>query len=665
METLSGKIGSLSFDANGMIVSLKDANNHNYVKAPGLWRIIYQRGHEQEIELLASNLPHGKVNITDNIAVIYHESELVSVRIEAEIGSDGMIFNAELTCHDDILIREFQFPFFNLGDLPDYSLIRSTQGGALFRNLNQAFDFFHSNYMAQENKAEVINELYPGEASANCFCLFNAEHGLYLGSHDSSFQITMHHLRRSDDGIRATLVKYPFLRQGDSARYEGFALAPFNGDWHDAAVIYRRWADNWFKPPETAQWIKDFNGWQRLIMRHQYGQTFFRYSDLGNMLADGQAVDIDALFLFGWWNDGMDAGYPDYLADEQQGGMAALKSGIEEVHRQGGKVILYFNGQLIDHDTDFYRQTGRRIAIMNERGDEHIEVYNFSGEGTFLKQFGNRVFSTGCFSCREWVEVLKGCIDQAIELGVDSIFFDQFGIKLWPCFNASHGHAVPDMHGFAVKAKVVEELRDYIKQKSPGTSFATEMTSDLLASHVDFFHTINSGYGRGLRGGESFLEWFRFIFPEVQISDREIRDDKSDFKRRVNNALQMGLKSDVEIFRCRSTIAGAPKYAEYLAEANVLRRKIKDFIFSGRFMDDVPLDISNQDIRAKAYVNGERLLVLATHRHTETMTGTLIVPGWYFEKSEGLGGVVVKNQKNSQELELQADSLAVLYYRKD
>ena len=53
-------------------------------------------------------------------------------------------------------------------------------------------------------------------------------------------------------------------------------------------------------------------------------------------------------------------------------------------------------------------------------------------------------------------------------------------------------------------------------------------------------------------------------------------DDSGDVERLVNHALLLGMFSDVEIFRCRKTVASAPKYAAWLKEANGLRERCGD-----------------------------------------------------------------------------------------
>ncbi len=118
---------------------------------------------------------------------------------------------------------------------------------------------------------------------------------------------------------------------------------------------------------------------QRVILKHQYGEVLHAYDELPRVYADGVAGGIRTLLAFGWHDAGMNAGYPNYVADERQGGRAALAAAIRKIHAEGGKVHLYFNGRLIDKESAFYRQGGSRIAIKDWRGNELTESYHLVG----------------------------------------------------------------------------------------------------------------------------------------------------------------------------------------------------------------------------------------------------------------------------------------------
>ena len=56
----------------------------------------------------------------------------------------------------------------------------------------------------------------------------------------------------------------------------------------------------------------------------------------------------------------------------------------------------------------------------------------------------------------------------------------------------------------------------------------------------------------GPRSRTVFIDWARYTFPEVPLSDRDIRDD-GDIPRRVNHAVLKGLRNDIEIYRAVAT----------------------------------------------------------------------------------------------------------------
>lgn len=659
MHALENEFVKLELDSQGLISSIFDkARRREIVATPGLWRIVYEEGRCQEMELLSKDA--ALVGITDGGGAlkIVHESP-VRVELTARLEGRSLLFDAELKCNANIVVREFQFPAFGMGALEGHELIWSRCAGERFADVGKAVDSCHTHYMGRDDKAVQMSTLYPGEAATNCFELIKGDAGLYFGSHDPSFQNTLHLMSKNRAGMMASLVKYPFLRKGESARLEGFVVALFKGGWHEGAKIYRAWADSWFKPPCPPSWVRNMNGWQRVILQHQYGETFFKYSDLERIYEDGAASGIDTIFMFGWHAAGHDSGYPHYVCDESQGGEAALKANIAKVRARGGKVILYFNGQLIDKSTAFYRETGSRISVKDLSGLEHTEVYPFGGAGTSLRLFGNKVFATACPACGEWIEALTSFVDLAVKLDVDSVFFDQWGFKTWPCTDASHGHPVPFMSVFAEKMRVADGIRSYVRERRPGMAFGTEWISDAMATNVDFIHGIIGG-----SGPNGFLEWFRYAFPEVVISDREIRDD-TDIPRRVNHVLLLGLHSDVEIYRCRATVAETPVYAEYLAKACALRQELKAFLFEGRYLDVEPFTLSNPEIDASAFSSGDRMAVLLTQSRSERLCGELSLPGFAFERQTGIGEFKVEPSKSGAvSVELAKDSLAALIFKR-
>ena len=294
------------------------------------------------------------------------------------------------------MLREFQFPLIaGLALRPETALVTGQVcDGFRYPDIPALLDASHTDYMAQDNKAVEFGCLYPGLTAVNCFLLAEAHDTLGFMSFDPTFQNTLHLLRRCGGAVGAVLVKYPFLRPGESAEVAGYRLCPVSGDWHRAADLYRAWCDGWIEIPEKPESVRRMNGWHRLILRHQYGRQLFHYRDLPDILKSGLAAGIDTLFLFGWHAGGHDSCYPEYDFAEDEGGHDELKKQIAAFQAGGGHVILYYNGQLIDTATRFYETAGKRVSVKLPSGREHMEVYPFGGDGTALRQFGSKVFVT-------------------------------------------------------------------------------------------------------------------------------------------------------------------------------------------------------------------------------------------------------------------------------
>ena len=126
-----------------------------------------------------------------------------------------------------------------------------------------------------------------------------------------------------------------------------------------------------------------------------------------------------------------------------------------------------------------------------------------------LRQFLEKGVRDACPACEEWLEVLKRNADIAIDLGFNGVFFDQLGYLSRPCCDPSHGHRVPFMNVFAVKADMVRKLAEYIHTRAPGMAFGIEWINDITFQYADFVHNIVGG-----TRPEQFLELVRYVLPE-------------------------------------------------------------------------------------------------------------------------------------------------------
>lgn len=668
------KSTTVKVSEEGLLTELS-FGGRNYAGAYPLWRLYYNTPEQKEIEVSGWNeKPSFVKTVADTVFIDYARVGGKAFALGLKIWTEGACVRFAASLRNDephTVIRELQYPL--VGDLQipsDYKLLTTHTGGQIFDNPVWKISNVDVRplYMTPAQKFRQYDLQYPRNAAANCYAFVGKDHGLYFGSHDTSLQQTWHGLRTYPDRntighvtsdfkhLEAGFYRYPNAMCGDSWSNDASVVVPYEGDWTATSRIYRRWADTWWKHSPVPGWVQDMTGWQRIIFKHQYGEYLRTYEDLnGRIAAAGESVGCNAVLAFGWWKEGMDNGYPNYSPDDAQGGDPAWKQAIAKYRSNGGRLLLYFNGRLIDVESDFYRSGGGpRVANKDNTGREFTEHYKFTGEGTTLGYYDSRTFAIADMSRREWRDQLVRWADRAMDLGADAVFYDQLGVaEEFPNWDLSREFPVQDIFTGRYKAETLREIRDHIKARNPEFALGTEWLSDCTSQFCDFVHIVEF-----TALPESFPEWFRYTFPEVVWSDRCVRDD-NDVPRRVNNTLLKGLRNDIEVFRCRGLIDETPVYQAHLAKINAIRHDFPELLLEGRYTATDGFVCSNPALTARSYTAGKRMAIVVTNTGSKKQKGKISVPGYKLTDSRSIGGKVSGNA-----VTLAQNELAVLIFEK-
>jgi hypothetical protein len=540
----------------------------------------------------------------------------VQIELRFTLEDDGVICEAQLDNQSDITVEEFWFPwvgpFRSLGPEPANDTLILPHGfGRRVKNPAAYVEKEHTGYMAPDQKRVLACSHYPGGTmTMGWFGFYGGGKALGLLSLDDTFQTTGLNIARDTrtERLSAGFARYPFQKRG-FWRSPRSLVRLHHDDWHADARAYRQWADaKWWSQTPRPGWVEQMHGWQRIILKHQYGEIFYRYRDLVDVYEGGRRYGITTLFVFGWFKAGMDNDYPNYEADDALGGAAGLREAIAEVQRRGGRVILYANGHLIDTASDYYRDIGKRICLKTAQGGEYREAYKFAGDGTYLREFGARDFVLACQATPEWRQKLIEIGQHMASFGPDGIFFDQMGGRTpYLCFDPTHPHAGPALAQGPGKDANLAAMRKQLIAGHPGRTFGTELVSDCLDRNVDFVHVANFGASQV---PEVAPEVFRYTFPEILCSTRGIRDER-DHEKRMNWAFLFGWRFDVEIWRCRGDLRQAPAYGAYMAKLIALRNRWPGLLMTGRFVDEDFFAPGSAAILAKGYTGDGRAAIVA------------------------------------------------------
>ena len=651
------------FDDHGRIDSLSNTETgHEWTGGGHLWRLYFderrtpegtpfaQVREEREIPVVPEEqtpnvlLKNGRLEIS--YSSLKCRGRILAIRLDlvVEQEENGMLrFSASIeNSEPHTIVRELHYPLVGNCSLPESAELLVTEHGGMRLDdpVGRIARPGHSPlYMGPDQEFRQLEHWgygtykYPAYTAANCFAFLNEREGLYVASHDPSFQDTMHILRCWPDAkgvfnrLEAGLAKYPNVMCGGKWRNGTNVLLPYSGDWRVTAKTYRAWANTWWKKRKVPDWCRRMTGWHRVIFRHQYGKDFFTPADLNGRIAKaGDSAGLDTTLCFGWWRRGMDNGYPDsyFETEPDWGGDDGWRKAIASYRASGHNFLLYFNGKLIDMESDFYlKGPGRKICYHTAAGEPMVEQYRFASSGTFTKLYNARSFATADAREPEWMSFLEKAVDRAIDFGASGVFFDQLG-SCEPAanFDTSGEFSIPNVRTIAAKAEALAHLRDYIEAKGlHDFAIGTEAFVDCSAQSADYIHNVV-----GAADTENFTEWIRYAFPECIVSDREIRDD-TDIEWRVNHNLLVGLISDVEIWRCRGLINDTPNYRRKLAEVNALR-KAHPILLTGTFTgpDGITVDSKN-GLLAYGFSEGDRVAVVVCTPRDRAASGSVSVEG--------------------------------------
>ncbi|MDR1788987.1 MAG: DUF6259 domain-containing protein [Opitutaceae bacterium] len=560
---------------------------------PSFWRLILNDDRLSEIPVF-SNAQSGRAEFRDGSLLIHYDFLTAQNGAAYDIALDIVIRpqNGLLSFHptlanNDSRVRalELQCPVIEASNLcgprRDDILYMPHATGRRLPNPWDALRAHSTDYLANDESEISWIVPYPRGSMA----WMGVETGgrfLYLGRHDDKIRNCLLIARRDAQHVKKpnlalAIAHMPAARPGEKIALPPACAGLLPGDWRSGASTYRAWASAaFFKPVKINNWVREMNGWQRLILRSQYGRDYYTADDLPRLFETGNKHGINALFLFGWWNSGMDAGYPEYDISGEP--YIKLKENIKKVQDAGGHVILVCNANMIDPQTEFYKKHGANIIRHDINGNPYVSSFVYSDYSALRRLFAARQFHAVCYSSELWREQLMKQGRLMREFSPHCLFYDIFGSEPHqPCFNDKHPHGPRVDEDWSARRALYTQLANLC---GPNV-LATEITVDIAAAHVQFIHT-NDGFS-GRESPAFFPQMFRQTFPEVILSNRGVRDESPGFDKKLKRAFLLGLIFDVEIFRCRGNLSDVPEYAKLVGELSKKRQQYKDFLINGKY----------------------------------------------------------------------------------
>ncbi|MCL2348384.1 MAG: DUF6259 domain-containing protein [Planctomycetaceae bacterium] len=315
------------------------------------------------------------------------------------------------------------------------------------RNLGPTMKAFYPHASGVVTQNPVGKELrwqgtYP---SGWCSMQFTAAYdetrnvGLYVATHDGGGAVK--DIRVNADATSDSLVvrfEHPLTFPEQVRSF----LMPFQGDWYDAAQIYRNYVRNsaqWYTQAklgtdgrtDTPQWMKELCVWAQCSdSPQQMPETMRKFTE-----AFGVPT---AVHWYNWHQNPFDNDYPHFFPAKD-----GFKEAVAEIQKNGDCYVMpYINGHLWDTRDkgleDFqFSSVALPATAKKEDGKPYIETYGSKeSDGSPVE------LAAMCPATDVWKDKVAENISRLInECGVAGVYVDQVAAAQPNlCFDKSHGH---------------------------------------------------------------------------------------------------------------------------------------------------------------------------------------------------------------------------------
>jgi hypothetical protein len=328
---------------------------------------------------------------------------------------------------------------------------------------------------------------------------------------DSAAYAKKFRLRKNGAAVQVEVEYQVRLAAGETYRPPPVELTPHSGDWHQGLAAYRQWVSSWYRPAgprpawlRSAFWARrDYpvGGTGGLFDVHHGRYTYPAF------IHDGAAFGgIDFIDISGWALSEKAGRVGDYPIE--LGGAADLRRNVDFGLRRGIPTGLYFEGYLIDKNSDVGRTHGAGWQLIDAKG-----------QGAWWKGGDPREMFV-CPYARGWQQYIATRVaDVARETRAGGVYLDEFGFGGKFCYSPAHGHRQGEetLRGEIEVARQVRHALDTTGRR--GTMIYIEETPpDAAAPYFDAAFCYNLDHAN-LDLSPLKLNLSRFVFPDIRLWD--------------------------------------------------------------------------------------------------------------------------------------------------
>lgn len=435
-------------------ITVLDASGERRVETALVGAPVLSRQSEDELEMVWSDIGPGKLDV--KVTWRADGSNLLA-GLEAEVGEEGYT------------LWGITFP--EIGPVALSEEVYSVEP--------YGWGVLHHDLMDRP----LFEGVYPSSVCAMPFvAVSDGQTGIYVGVEDpAGYALRLFVGRREEQECVSLGLRHDIPGMGEVRSFRipyGVVLAPFEGDWYQAAQIYRSIGmhTSWGSVPTLAErtdiptWLRETDLWY-LGACHD-ATTAQQVLDFANFFDVPTSAHI-----YNWHQIPFDDRYPEYFPAKP-----GFKEAVESVQSAGVRVMPYINGRLWDPATDSWRvKDASSACALDEEGHRYVEVY------------GSKVpLSPMCPATELWRETVIDLVDKLVgEIGVAAVYIDQISAAAAKrCFSHDHGHPVGGgnywIQGYR---ELLQECRTRLPE---GKAITTEENADPWNDRLHAFLMVNT-----------------------------------------------------------------------------------------------------------------------------------------------------------------------------
>lgn len=272
------------------------------------------------------------------------------------------------------------------------------------------------------------------------------------------------------------------LLSGEKRSLPILALGVFpSGGWQKAVDYYTGKVAAGWNIPVIPTWFKEAGGIYSfsgggaggIYMKYpgrQLYNTIKNFKDLPLLLDEAHSLGTDIVYLWNYW-EGFSSDdkrpYPnkgDYIPLSSLGGEKDLKIGIEEIHKRGGRIIVYVEPFIISKNSRIGKKYGELISIRYPNGK--------------LMEFYKNTYTMNPYSA-VWRKHLKAIVKRLVgEYDVDGIFLDSYSWRMNNAFISNEEGIKRTALEYSVgMLDLIREIRGLVQQIKSDAIVMGETTS--------------------------------------------------------------------------------------------------------------------------------------------------------------------------------------------